>query len=231
MANIIHRLQRPTLILAHNKTLAAQLYSEMQRFFPENAVEYFVSYYDYFQPEVYIPGSDRFIRKDSAINEQLERLRLSTTKSLIERRDVVVVASVSSVYGLGDPQAYRDLQIPLAVGAQLNLDDLLKRLARLQYTPTQPKLSRAGYRVQNNIIDIFPADSEKDGIRVELNKGTIHRLSWIDPATGVVLAPCSEYKVSPKPSTPLLQRRYVKLASKLDLKWRAELQNSVLKIE
>ncbi|MGF1774262.1 excinuclease ABC subunit UvrB [Vibrio wakamikoensis] len=198
MANIIHRLQRPTLILAHNKTLAAQLYSEMQRFFPENAVEYFVSYYDYFQPEVYIPGSDRFIRKDSAINEQLERLRLSTTKSLIERRDVVVVASVSSVYGLGDPQAYRDLQIPLAVGAQLNLDDLLNRLARLQYTPTQPKLSRAGYRVQNNTIDIFPADSEKDGIRVDLNKGTIHRLSWIDPATGDVLAPCSEYKVSPK---------------------------------
>ncbi|MGR5205932.1 DEAD/DEAH box helicase family protein [Vibrio alfacsensis] len=198
MANIIHRLQRPTLILAHNKTLASQLYSEMQRFFPENAVEYFVSYYDYFQPEVYIPGSDRFIRKDSAINEQLERLRLSTTKSLIERRDVVVVASVSSVYGLGDPQAYRDLQVPLVIGDKLDRDDLLERLARLQYMRTEPNLARAGFRVRGNVIDIFPADSEKEGIRIELEDGAIKRLSWIDPATGVALRSCSEYKVSPK---------------------------------
>ncbi len=134
MANIIHRLERPTLILAHNKTLAAQLYSEMQRFFPENAVEYFVSYYDYYQPEVYIPGTDRFIRKDSAINEQLERLRLSTTKALIERRDVVVIASVSSIYGLGDPESYRALQVPLAPGLIIDREDLIQRLTQLQYT-------------------------------------------------------------------------------------------------
>ncbi len=134
VANIIHRLHRPTIILAHNKTLAAQLYSEMQHFFPENAVEFFVSYYDYYQPEVYLPGSDRFIRKDSAINAQLERLRLSTTKALIERRDVIVVASVSSVYGLGDPQAYRALQVKLNVGQAMVAELLIEGLERLQYT-------------------------------------------------------------------------------------------------
>jgi len=128
MANVIHRLKRPTLILAHNKTLAAQLYSEMKTFFPENAVEYFVSYYDYYQPEVYIPGNSRFIGKNSAVNEQLERLRLSTTKSLIERQDVIVVASVSSVYGLGSPEAYRSLQIPLSRGTEIEKEFLIERL-------------------------------------------------------------------------------------------------------
>lgn len=198
MANIIHRLKRPTLILAHNKTLASQLYSEMCHFFPENAVEYFVSYYDYFQPEVYIPGSDRFIRKDSAINEQLERLRLSATKSLIERRDVIVVASVSSVYGLGDPQAYRDLQISLAVGEALDKADLTERLARLQYTLTEPKLERAGFRIRGDEIDVFPADSAQDAIRITLNNGVIQHLDWVDPIAGTLLKSCTEYKISPK---------------------------------
>ncbi|KJF93988.1 excinuclease ABC subunit UvrB [Photobacterium leiognathi] len=198
MANMIHRLQRPTLILAHNKTLAAQLYSEMKRFFPENAVEYFVSYYDYYQPEVYIPGSDRFIRKDSAINEQLERLRLSTTKSLIERKDVIVVASVSAIYGLGDPEQYRAVQIPLSVGMTLDREDFIQRLAALQYSRCERTIERATFRVHGEIFDIFPADSESKAVRVVMFDDTIEKLQWIDPITGKVLGDIEHYFVSPK---------------------------------
>ncbi|CAB3756550.1 excinuclease ABC subunit B [Burkholderia sp. MSh2] len=198
IANIIHRLNRPTLILAPNKTLAAQLYGEMKQFFPENAVEYFVSYYDYFQPEVYIPGSDRFIQKDSAINQHLERLRLSTTKSLIERRDVIVVASVSSIYGLGDPDGYRALQIPLLDGAQLRRDELLRRLELLQYTRSERALKRGTYRVRGDMIDIFPADSEFRAVRVELPDEVVKSLCWTDPATGKRLGDLRNYLVSPK---------------------------------
>ncbi|WP_305811892.1 excinuclease ABC subunit UvrB [Photobacterium leiognathi] len=198
MANMIHRLQRPTLILAHNKTLAAQLYSEMKRFFPENAVEYFVSYYDYYQPEVYIPGSDRFIRKDSAINEQLERLRLSTTKSLIERKDVIVVASVSAIYGLGDPEQYRAVQIPLSVGMMLDREDFIQRLAALQYSRCERTIERATFRVHGEIFDIFPADSESKAVRVVMFDDTIEKLQWIDPLTGKVLGDIEHYFVSPK---------------------------------
>ncbi|KXJ47750.1 excinuclease ABC subunit UvrB [Marinobacter sp. Hex_13] len=198
MANVIHRLKRPTLILAPNKTLTAQLYSEMKSFFPENAVEYFVSYYDFFQPEIYIPGADRFIRKDSAINEHLERLRLSTTKSLIERRDVIVVASVSSIYGLGDPDEYRALQVPLAPGARFDQRELIHRLAKLQYDRTDRKLKRATFRVQGDVIDIFPADSEQWGVRVELLDDAIESIKRIDPVTGESLETIDEYFVSPK---------------------------------
>ncbi|WP_305816633.1 excinuclease ABC subunit UvrB [Photobacterium leiognathi] len=198
MANMIYRLQRPTLILAHNKTLAAQLYSEMKRFFPENAVEYFVSYYDYYQPEVYIPGSDRFIRKDSAINEQLERLRLSTTKSLIERKDVIVVASVSAIYGLGDPEQYRAVQIPLSVGMTLDREDFIQRLAALQYSRCERTIERATFRVHGEIFDIFPADSESKAVRVVMFDDTIEKLQWIDPLTGKVLGDIEHYFVSPK---------------------------------
>ncbi|WP_434138943.1 excinuclease ABC subunit UvrB [Photobacterium leiognathi] len=198
MANMIHRLQRPTLILAHNKTLAAQLYSEMKRFFPENAVEYFVSYYDYYQPEVYIPGSDRFIRKDSAINEQLERLRLSTTKSLIERKDVIVVASVSAIYGLGDPEQYRAVQIPLSVGMTLDREDFIQRLAALQYSRCERTIERATFRVHGEIFDIFPADSESKAVRVVMFDDTIEKLQWINPLTGKVLGDIEHYFVSPK---------------------------------
>ncbi|WP_318516350.1 excinuclease ABC subunit UvrB [Photobacterium leiognathi] len=198
MANMIHRLQRPTLILAHNKTLAAQLYSEMKRFFPENAVEYFVSYYDYYQPEVYIPGSDRFIRKDSAINEQLERLRLSTTKSLIERKDVIVVASVSAIYGLGDPEQYRAVQIPLSVGMTLDREDFIQRLAALQYSRCERTIERATFRVHGEIFDIFPADSESKAVRVVMFDETIEKLQSIDPLTGKVLGDIEHYFVSPK---------------------------------
>ena len=198
MANVIHRLKRPTLILAPNKTLTAQLYDEMRRFFPENAVEYFVSYYDYFQPEVYLPDSDRFIQKDSAINEHLERLRLSTTKSLIERRDVIVVASVSSIYGLGDPEEYRKLQISLSPGTKIEQDELLQRLAQLQYDRRERTLKRATYCVQGDLINIFPADSESKAIQVKLSGGLIHSLQWIDSITGESLGKIDQYLVSPK---------------------------------
>ncbi len=198
MANVIHRLKRPTLILAPNKTLTAQLYDEMKQFFPENAVEYFVSYYDYFQPEVYLPGSDRFIPKDSAINEHLERLRLSTTKSLIERRDTIVVASVSSIYGMGDPDDYRSLQVPLSPGARLAQDKLLKGFDRLQYDRTEHKLKRGTYRVDGKAVEVFPADSEYKAIRITLSKGLIDTLDWIDAVTGQKLGSISHYLVSPK---------------------------------
>jgi len=209
MANVIHRLKRPTLILAHNKTLAAQLYSEMKTFFPENAVEYFVSYYDYYQPEVYIPGNSRFIGKNSAVNEQLERLRLSTTKSLIEREDVIVVASVSSVYGLGSPEAYRSLQIPLTRGTEIEKEFLIERLNQLQYSQinigkNKKKLKRAMFQVDGNTIDIFPADAEQDAIRIEIVANVIKALSSIDPISGRIISELDQYLVSPKTlySTP-----------------------------
>ncbi|HAS1372518.1 TPA: excinuclease ABC subunit UvrB, partial [Klebsiella pneumoniae] len=198
MANVIHRLQRPTLILAPNKTLTAQLYLEMKQFFPENAVEYFVSYYDFFQPEVYIPGSDRFIPKDSAINDHLERLRLSTTKALIERQDVIVVASVSSIYGLGDPDAYREIQIPVYPGRQLAQRELIHQLARLQYARTDKTLGRAMFRVRGDVIDIFPADSEHQAIRVELFDDVIESAKWIDPVSGKIAGDIEHYLISPK---------------------------------
>lgn len=198
MANIIHRLKRPTLILAPNKTLTAQLYDEMKQFFPENAVEYFVSYYDYFQPEVYLPGSDRFIQKDSAINEHLERLRLSTTKSLIERRDTIVVASVSSIYGLGDPKDYRALQVALSPGMKLEQEELVRRLDRLQYDLCGRVLKRGTYRLDGEVVDIFPADSEYKAIRLELSNKTISSIHWFDPVTEEQLGSLNQYHVSPK---------------------------------
>lgn len=198
MANVIHRLKRPTLILAPNKTLTAQLYGEMKHFFPENAVEYFVSYYDYFQPEVYIPGSDRFIEKDSSINDHLERLRLSTTKSLIERRDVIVVASVSSIYGLGEPDDYRALQIPLYRGSKLEQREFIRRLVLLQYERTEKALKRGTFRVRGDVFDIFPADSEHKGVRVELMDGVVDTVHWLDPVTGKNLGVVEHYLVSPK---------------------------------
>ncbi|WP_431778586.1 excinuclease ABC subunit UvrB [Microbacterium aurantiacum] len=198
MANIIHRLNRPTLILAPNKTLTAQLYDEMKRFFPENAVEFFVSYYDYFQPEMYLPASDSFIEKDSSINEQLERLRLATTKALIERRDTIVVASVSSIYGLGDPEDYRALQVHLALGAPVQIDELDRRLARLQYGYADRRLKRGTYRIDGDVIDIYPADSEDRAVRLTLANGVISSLSFVDATSGTHIADIAHYAVSPK---------------------------------
>jgi excinuclease ABC subunit B len=186
MANVIEKVQRPTLILAHNKTLAAQLYGEMKEFFPNNAVEYFVSYYDYYQPEAYVPTTDTFIEKDASINEHIEQMRLSATKSLLERRDVIIVSSVSAIYGLGDPESYMKMLLHLRQGDLMDQRDILRRLAELQYTRNDLSFERGTFRVRGDVIDIFPADSEKQGVRVELFDEEIERISLFDPLTGTV---------------------------------------------
>ncbi len=198
MANVIAKLNRPTMILAPNKTLAAQLYGEMREFFPENAVEYFVSYYDYYQPEAYVPTTDTFIEKDASINDHIEQMRLSATKALLERRDVVIVASVSAIYGLGDPQSYLSMMLHLRQGDIINQRDILRRLAELQYTRNDAVFQRATFRVKGDVIDIFPAESDKMAVRVELFDEEVERLSLFDPLTGAVEKVIPRFTVFPK---------------------------------
>ena len=187
IANVIQQLQRPTLVLAHNKTLAAQLYGEFKVFFPKNAVEYFVSYYDYYQPEAYVPASDTFIEKDASINEHIEQMRLSATKALLERPDSIIVATVSAIYGLGDPQAYLSMVLHMSRGDILDQRKLLRRLADMQYTRNEIDLQQGTYRVRGDVIDIFPAESEREAVRVELFDDRIETLELFDPLTGEVL--------------------------------------------
>ncbi|WP_417682716.1 excinuclease ABC subunit UvrB [Pseudidiomarina aquimaris] len=187
MANVIQKIQRPTLILAHNKTLAAQLYGEMKEFFPNNAVEYFVSYYDYYQPEAYVPTTDTFIEKDASINDHIEQMRLSATKALMERRDVVLVASVSCIYGLGDPESYMKMMLHLRRGDIIDQRDILRRLAQLQYKRNDAAFERGTYRVRGEVIDIFPAESDEMAVRVELFDDEIDRISFFEPLTGQVM--------------------------------------------
>jgi excinuclease ABC subunit B len=198
MASVIDAVQRPALILAHNKTLAAQLYGEMREFFPHNAVEYFVSYYDYYQPEAYVPSSDTYIEKDASINQHIEQMRLSATKALLERRDVVIVATVSAIYGLGDPEAYHDMVLHLARGATINQRDLLRRLTELQYSRNPLDLARGTYRVRGDVIDIFPAESERDAVRVELFDDEVEQISTFDPLTGEVEQTTPRVTIYPK---------------------------------
>src|SRR5260370_36056402 len=186
-ANVIQRVQRPTMVLAHNKTLAAQLYGEFREFFPHNAVEYFVSYYDYYQPEAYVPSSDTYIEKDSSLNEHIEQMRLSATKALLERPDSIIVATVSSIYGLGDPQAYLSMVLHMSRGDRLEQRKLLRRLADMQYTRNEIDLQQGTYRVRGDVIDIFPAESEREAVRVELFDDQVDTLSFFDPLTGAVL--------------------------------------------
>ncbi|RUO74137.1 excinuclease ABC subunit UvrB [Pseudidiomarina sediminum] len=186
MANVINKVQRPTLILAHNKTLAAQLYGEMKEFFPNNAVEYFVSYYDYYQPEAYVPTTDTFIEKDASINDHIEQMRLSATKALMERRDVVLVASVSCIYGLGDPESYMQMMLHLRRGDIIDQRDVLRRLAQLQYKRNDAAFERGTYRVRGEVIDIFPAESDEMAVRVELFDDEIDRISFFEPLTGQI---------------------------------------------
>ena len=197
IANVIQAIQRPTLVLAHNKTLAAQLYGEFREFFPDNAVEYFVSYYDYYQPEAYVPSSDTFIEKDASINEHIEQMRLSATKALLERPDAIIVATVSSIYGLGDPQAYLAMVLHLVRGEILDQRKLLRRLADMQYTRNEIDFSQGTFRVRGDIVDIFPAESEREAIRVELFDETIESLAVFDPLTGNVLRKVPRYTVYP----------------------------------
>ncbi len=198
IANVIENCQRPTLILAPNKTLAAQLYGEMKAFFPQNAVEYFVSYYDYYQPEAYLPGSDTFIEKDSAINEHIEQMRLSATKAILERPDTVIVASVSAIYGLGDPRSYLSMVLHLDRGDKVDQRHILRRLAELQYRRNDTELQRATYRVRGDVIDIYPAESDKEAVRVQLFDDEIEQLAFFDPLTGEVLRKVPRLTIYPK---------------------------------
>ena len=198
VANVIAQVQRPALVLAPNKTLAAQLYGEMKEFFPDNAVEYFVSYYDYYQPEAYVPSSDTYIEKDASINEHVEQMRLSATKAILERRDTIIVATVSAIYGLGDPESYMKMLLHLVRGEKVNQRAILRRLADLQYTRNDLELARGTFRVRGEIIDIHPAESDTEAVRVELFDDEIASLSLFDPLTGKVLRKTPRYTVYPK---------------------------------
>jgi excinuclease ABC subunit B len=198
VANVIQAVQRPTLILAPNKTLAAQLYGEMREFFPRNAVEYFVSYYDYYQPEAYVPSTDTYIEKDASINDHIEQMRLSATKAVLERNDTIIVATVSAIYGLGDPQSYLTMVLHLKRGDRTDQRAILRRLAELQYTRNDVELTRATYRVRGDVIDIHPAESEREAVRVELFDDEIEALSWFDPLTGEVLRRVPRLTIYPK---------------------------------
>lgn len=198
IANVIQKVQRPTLILAPNKTLAAQLYGEMQEFFPKNSIEYFVSYYDYYQPEAYVPSSDTYIAKDSAINDHIEQMRLSATKALLQRPDSIIVATVSAIYGLGDPKQYLSMVMHLDRGDKIDHRQLLRRLAELQYTRNDVDLYRATYRVRGDVIDVYPADSEKEAVRIELFEDEIENLSYFDPLTGEIYRRVPRLTIFPK---------------------------------
>ncbi|MDD6177196.1 MAG: excinuclease ABC subunit UvrB [Ruminobacter sp.] len=198
MANVIAKCQRPTLVLAHNKTLAAQLYGEMREFFPNNAVEYFVSYYDYYQPEAYIVSSDTYIEKDAQVNDHIEQMRLSATKALLERRDVVIVASVSAIYGLGSPETYLQMMLHLTCGTIITFDEICKKLADLQYERNDIAFSRAQFRVRGDIIDVYPAESEDEAVRIELFGDEIERLSLFDPLTGHFIRELQRVTIYPK---------------------------------
>lgn len=198
IANVIANLNRPTMVLAPNKTLAAQLYSEMKEFFPDNAVEYFVSYYDYYQPEAYVPSSDTFIEKDASVNEHIEQMRLSATKALLERKDVIVVSSVSAIYGLGDPDLYLKMMLHLSNGMIIDQRAILRRLADLQYTRNDQAFQRGTFRVRGEVIDIFPAESDEYALRVELFDEEVERLSLFDPLTGQIHYNVPRFTVYPK---------------------------------
>ncbi|WP_369308332.1 excinuclease ABC subunit UvrB [Providencia rettgeri] len=198
IANVIAKENRPTMLIAHNKTLAAQLYSEMKAFFPDNAVEYFVSYYDYYQPEAYVPSSDTFIEKDASVNEHIEQMRLSATKALLERRDVIVVASVSAIYGLGDPDSYLKMMLHLTDGMIIDQRSILRRLADLQYSRNDQAFTRGTFRVRGEVIDIFPAESDEYALRVELFDEEVERLSLFDPLTGQIQHRIPRFTVYPK---------------------------------
>ena len=198
VAKVIEEVNRPTIVLAHNKTLAAQLYGEFKSFFPNNAVEYFVSYYDYYQPEAYVPSSDTFIEKDASVNSHIEQMRLSATKSLMERQDVIVVATVSAIYGLGDPKSYLKMVLHLSRGEQIDQRDILRRLAELQYKRNDVDFDRSTYRVRGDVIDVYPADSDYEALRIELFDEEIENLTLFDPLTGEVLRKVPRFTVYPK---------------------------------
>jgi len=232
IANVIMETQRPAMIMAPNKTLAAQLYGEMKEFFPDNSVEYFVSYYDYYQPEAYVPASDTFIDKDASLNEHIEQMRLSATKALLERKDTIVVATVSAIYGLGEPESYFQMVLHLVKGDLIKQRDLLRRLAEMQYSRNDVDLKRATYRVRGDVIDVFPAESDEKALRIELFDDEIERLSLFDPLTGEVDQRLARYTIYPK--THYVTPREKLLAAveeiKIELAERLEQLRSVNKL-
>ncbi|MDR7133885.1 excinuclease ABC subunit B [Lysobacter niastensis] len=197
VANVVQAVQKPTLVMAPNKTLAAQLYGEFKAFFPHNAVEYFVSYYDYYQPEAYVPSSDTFIEKDSSVNEHIEQMRLSATKALLERRDTIIVCTVSAIYGLGDPNEYFRMVLHMVRGERIDQRELIRRLTEMQYTRNDTELRRATYRVRGEVIDVHPAESDSEALRIELFDGEIEQLTLFDPLTGETLRKVPRYTIYP----------------------------------
>jgi len=225
MANVIEKLQKPTLVIAHNKTLAAQLYNEFKELFPNNAVEYFVSYYDYYQPEAYVPSTDTYIEKDSAINDEIDKLRHSATAALLERKDVLIVASVSCIYGLGDPESYKEMLLSLRPGMQKDRDDVLKKLIEIQYNRNDISFERGTFRVRGDVVEIFPVASSEQAIRVEFFGDEIDRITEIDVLTGKVLAERNHVAIFPA-------SHYVTPADKLQIaitRIEQELEESVKK--
>ena len=232
VAKVIEEVQRPTIVLAHNKTLAAQLYGEFKGFFPNNAVEYFVSYYDYFQPEAYVPSSDTFIEKDASVNAHIEQMRLSATKSLIERKDVIVVATVSAIYGLGDPKSYLKMVLHLSRGEQIGQRDIVRRLAELQYKRNDIDFDRSSYRVRGDVIDVYPADSDYEAVRIELFDDEVENLTLFDPLTGEVLRKVPRMTIYPKSHYVTPRDKVVDAADKIqeELVGRLEQLRSVDKL-
>ncbi|CBA16359.1 excinuclease ABC subunit UvrB [Xanthomonas albilineans] len=224
IANVVQAIQKPTLVMAPNKTLAAQLYGEFKAFFPSNAVEYFVSYYDYYQPEAYVPSSDTFIEKDSSINEHIEQMRLAATKTLLSRRDALVVATVSAIYGLGAPEDYLSLRLILSIGEHIEQRQLIRHLTDLQYTRNEYELHRGSFRVRGEVIDVFPAESDSEALRIELFDGDVEQLALFDPLTGETLRKLQRYTIYPKTHYATTRERTLSAVDtiKLELKQRLE---------
>src|SRR6476660_4955893 len=224
IANVIQQVQKPTLVTAPNKTLAAQLYGEFKAFFPHNAVEYFVSYYDYYQPEAYVPSSDTYIEKDSSVNEHIEQMRLSATKALLERRDAIIVCTVSAIYGLGDPNEYFKMVLHMVRGERIEQRELIRRLTEMQYTRNEMDLTRGTYRVRGETIDVHPAESDAEALRVELFDGEIETLTLFDPLTGETLRKLPRYTIYPKSHYVTTRRTVLDAveAIKVELKARLE---------
>ena len=232
IANVIQTVQRPTLIMAPNKTLAAQLYGEMRDFFPQNSVEYFVSYYDYYQPEAYVPASDTYIEKDASINEHIEQMRLSATKALLERTDTIIVATVSAIYGLGEPDEYHSMVLHLRRGDMIDQRSILRRLTALQYKRNDVVLERGTYRVRGEVIDIYPAESERDALRVELFDDEVENLAMFDPLTGEVVRKLPRFTIYPKSHYVTTRETVLRAVEtiKIELKERLEQLRSLNKL-
>jgi excinuclease ABC subunit B len=224
IANMIQAVQKPTLVMAPNKTLAAQLYGEFRAFFPRNSVEYFVSYYDYYQPEAYVPSSDTYIEKDSSINDHIEQMRLAATKALLSRRDTIVVASVSAIYGLGSPEDYLSMRLILSRGERIDQRELLRHLTTLQYSRNEHELQRGTFRVRGETVDVFPAESDLEALRIELFDGEIEQLSMFDPLTGEVFRRMPRYTVYPKTHYATPRERTLSAVESIKLELRERLE-------